>query len=340
MSSSTAASEIPGRACVVGIGEILWDLLPEGPSLGGAPCNVMVNLARLGHDAVFVTAVGDDELGRAARHALVALGLDTSFVLTVERRTGQAGVVLDGDGIPEFRIAPDDAYSEIDLSAADVTALASTGARAIVYGTLAQRSPQVRASTAALARALPGAMGVYDVNLRPGLWDDELVRHLTSMASVVKLNEEEARLLAPVFGAPWPDPETFSRALAASHGLRAVAVTAGPKGASLLLDGAYAEAPAPEVDAANTIGAGDAFTAAMIDGILRDLPANVVLGRSISLGTLIASRQGALPQWTVDDLREFEQRTADRLDQPSPQTAARRVTRAAERCPPSQGRRG
>jgi fructokinase len=326
MSSSLTLGDIPGPMRAVGIGEVLWDMLPEGPSLGGAPCNLMVNLARLGHEAVIVTAVGNDELGTAARHRLVALGLDTSFVMTVERRTGRAEVVLDGDGIPDFRIAPDDAYAAIDLSAPDVEALASTGARALIYGTLAQRSPQVRASTAALARALPGAMGVYDVNLRPGLWDEDLVRHLTSMASVVKVNEEEARLLAPVFGAPWPEPETFSRALAASHGLRAVAVTAGPKGASLLLDGAYAEAPAPEVHAANTIGAGDAFTAAMIDGILRDLPADVVLGRSISLGTLIASRQGALPQWTIEDLREFEQRTADRLDQPSPQTAARRVT--------------
>jgi fructokinase len=326
MSSSLTAGDIPAPMRVVGIGEVLWDILPEGPSLGGAPCNVMVNLARLGHEAVIVTAVGNDELGTAARHELDALGLDTSFVMTVERRTGRAEVVLDRNGIPEFRIAPDDAYAAIDLSAEDLAALASSGAQAIVYGTLAQRSPDVRRSTAALTRVLPDALGVYDVNLRPGLWDEALIRHLASIASVVKLNEEEANLLAPVFGVPWAERESFSRELAATQGLRAVAVTAGPNGASLLLDGAYAEAPAPEVDATDTIGAGDAFTAAMIDGILRALPVDVVLGRSISLGTLIASRQGALPEWTVEELREFEQRTADRLGRSSPQTAERRVT--------------
>ena len=314
MLSSSAANDITGRIRLIGIGEVLWDLLPEGPTLGGAPCNVMVNLTRLGYDAAFVTAVGEDELGTAARRALVALGLDTSFVLAVERPTGRAEVVIDSDGVPEFRIASHVAYEAIDLAAADIATLASSRPRAIVYGTLAQRSPLVRNTTAALCRALPDALGVYDVNLRHGLWDDELVRALASMASVVKVNEEEAKLLAPVFGAPWPGPKTFSQALAATHGLRAVAVTAGPNGASLLLDGEFAEAPAPEVDVADTIGAGDAFTAGMIDGILRNLPSDVVLGRSISLGTLVASRPGAMPAWTVEDLRELEQRTADLQD--------------------------
>jgi fructokinase len=324
-SASTTATTAAGRIRVVGIGEVLWDLLPEGPSLGGAPCNVMVNLARLGYDAAFVTAIGQDELGTAARLALVALGLDTSFVMAVERPTGRAEVVIDGDGVPAFRIVPDAAYEAIALTAGDVAALASTSPRALVYGTLAQCSPLVRTSTAALARALADALGVYDANLRPGLWDDELVRALASMASVVKVNEEEAKQLAPVFGAPWPGPEAFSRSVAASHGLRAVAVTAGPNGASLLLDGEYAEAPAPPVEVANTIGAGDAFTAAMIDGILRDWPCEKVLGHAISLGTLVASRPGAMPHWTADDLRELEQRTADELDRMSPRQAARQA---------------
>jgi fructokinase len=313
MSSSSEATSSSGRIRAVGIGEVLWDLLPEGKTLGGAPCNVMVNLARLGYDAAFITAVGADELGTAARNALVALGLDTSFVATVDRPTGRADVVVNENGVPEFRLAADVAYEAIDLSTADVDLVATSNPRALVFGTLALCSPTVRRSTAALASALPDALRVYDVNLRVGLWDEGLVRDVSGMATVIKLNEEEAGVLAPMFEAPWPGREAFSRALADREGVRAVAITAGSRGASLLLDGEFVEAPAPVVEVVDSIGAGDAFTAAMVDGLLRGWPRGKVLARSISLGSLVASRPGAMSPWTVDDLRELEERTAAQL---------------------------
>jgi fructokinase len=301
------------RTRVVGIGEVLWDLLPEGKTLGGAPCNVMVNLARLGYDAAFVTAVGADELGTAARDALVALGLDTTFVATVDRPTGRADVVVDGNGVPEFKLASDVAYDAIDLSTADVDLIAGSNPRAMIFGTLAMCSPTVRRSTATLASALPDALRVYDANLRVDLWNEELVRDVAGMASVIKLNEEEARVLARILEAPWPGREAFSRALATRQELRAVAITAGSRGASLLVDGEFAEAPAPVVEVVNSIGAGDAFTAAMVDGLLRGWPSARVLARSISLGSLVASRPGAMSPWSAEELSELEERTAAEL---------------------------
>ena len=303
-----------GRAVrVIGIGEVLWDLLPEVKTLGGAPCNVMVNLARLGYDAGFITAVGADELGTTARDALVAFGLDTSFVATVDRPTGRADVIVNENGVPEFRLAADAAYEAIDLSAADVELIATSNPQAMIFGTLALCSPTVRRSAAALARALPVALRVYDVNLRVGLWDEELIRDASGMATVIKVNEEEAKVLAPILEAPWPGREAFSRALADRQGVRTVAITAGSRGASLLLDCEFAEAPAPVVEIVDTIGAGDAFTAAMVDGLLRGWPSEKVLARSISLGSLVASRPGAMSPWTADDLRDLEERTAARL---------------------------
>jgi fructokinase len=290
----------------VGIGEILWDLLPDAPRLGGAPCNVMVNLARLGHRAAYVTAVGADDLGRAARRELEALGLDTSLVATTTRPTGRAEVVLNADGIPHFSIVPDGAYEAVDLSDADVAAIVDTRPRALVYGTLAQCSDTLRRSTGKLAAALPDALRLYDINLRDGLWDRDLVVELAGLATVVKVNEDEAATIAPFFDTPWPGTEAFCRALAGRLRLRGVSVTAGGEGAGLLLDGVFVESTAPLVTVVDTIGSGDAFCAALVDGILAGAAADNILRRSISLGALVATRPGGTPEWDTAELAAVE----------------------------------
>src|SRR6266852_6363367 len=123
----------------LGIGEVLWDVLPDGPRLGGAPLNVLVNLTRLGHQVTYVTGLGRDALGDAALRRLVALGVDTSFVeISEDRPTGTAGVELDADGVPTFSIARPAAFDSVHLSTAELTRIAKTHPRALVYGTLAQ----------------------------------------------------------------------------------------------------------------------------------------------------------------------------------------------------------
>jgi fructokinase len=133
----------------VGIGELLWDLLPDGPRLGGAPCNVLINLVRLGHRATYVTGVGRDDLGRAALRQLIALGVETSLVAIVDDRpTGTARVDLDADGVPVFSIVRPAAYDALELLSADLAAIAGSEAGALIYGTLAQQTPAVRRSLA------------------------------------------------------------------------------------------------------------------------------------------------------------------------------------------------
>lgn len=295
-----------GGSPVVGIGEALWDLLPDAPQLGGAPCNVLVHLRRLGHPVALVSAVGADALGDAALHELDSEGVDTSFVARVSSPTGRAEVVLDADGTPGFSIVPGGAYESVNLTAVEVAGLARTSPGALVYGTLAQRSPTVRRSTADVVAALPHAVRFFDVNLRAGLWDADLVVELAAMASFMKMNREEAAVVAPLFDMAWPGTERFCRALRDRLGLRGVAVTAGPSGAALLLGDDFVAMRAVPVAVVDTIGSGDAFAAALVDGILADRPATSILRRSIALGALVATRAGAMPAWETSELEVLE----------------------------------
>jgi fructokinase len=292
---------------VVGIGELLWDVLPDGSRLGGAPCNVLVNLVRLGHSATYITAVGADEPGRDALVQLDALGVDSSFIATLDgQTTGTAHVDLDADGVPAFSIVRPAAYDAIELSPADVARIVRSGPGALVFGTLAQQTAGVRASTRLVVSACAGALRLYDVNLREGCWDEALVRELAELASVIKLNEQEALTIGSLVGVPVSNTEALCGGLATRLGLRGVAITAGESGASLLLDGIFARAPAPDISVVDTIGAGDAFSAALIDGIARGASAEAVVRRANALGGLIASRPGATPFWTLTELAALE----------------------------------
>ena len=289
---------------VVGIGELLWDLLPDGPRLGGAPLNVLINLRRLGHHVTYVSGVGKDELGVAALRHLADLDLDTSFVTaSAALPTGTARVELDPDGVPSFSIPRPAAYDGVCLSTAEIACIAELNPRVLVYGTLAQQTATTKASLRALSSLLAGGIRFYDVNLRPGGWDPDLVRELTGMASLIKLNEHEAQVVADLFDlAPTTDTEALCRGLAARCELQGVAVTAGADGASVLLGGVFACSPAPKVDLVDTVGSGDAFSAALINGVTSGEPVDRIVRRATALGALVASRSGATPAWTLDEV--------------------------------------
>src|SRR5438093_7907718 len=143
---------------VVGIGELLWDLLPDGPRLGGAPCNVLVNLVRLGHRATYITAVGSDKLGREALVQLDALGVDSSFIATLDgQTTGTACVDLDADGVPAFGIVRPAAYDALELSPADVARIVRSDPGARVVGPLAKHMVWLRASAWRVASCWSGS---------------------------------------------------------------------------------------------------------------------------------------------------------------------------------------
>jgi fructokinase len=286
---------------VTGIGELVWDLLPAGPRLGGAPFNTVAHLARFGWAAEYVTAVGRDLLGQRALDEIRRLGVGTSLVQVSDRPTGVVRVRLDTAGVPDYEIVAPAAYEEISPLEGEGLEAASR-ADVLVFGTLAQRSSGTRAATRQLVDAAAAAVRLYDVNLRPGCWDAALVGELILLATIVKLNEDEQNALAAALDLPASPIERFARATATRYGLRGVCVTRGPAGAALLLDDVYREAAAPSVDVVDTVGAGDAFAAALAHGFVNDRPVSEILDRAIRLGALVASRAGAIPAWSLAEI--------------------------------------
>jgi fructokinase len=296
----------------VGVGEIIWDRLPGGDEIGGAPFNVISHLARLGYPAAYLTAVGQDPLGDAAVAQMVSRRIDTTLVGRVAGvPTGLAEVTVGAGGSPVFALRRPAAFEQWGSADSVVDRVTAMRPQFVVYGTLAQLGPGARAGLARITQSCAGAVRLYDVNLRPGWWAADVVAELIGLASVVKLGDSEARELAPVLGVTWGAPEAFCRDLAARHGLRGVAVTAGPDAACLLLDGDFALAPPPAAEVEDAVGAGDAFAAGLLDAIGQGLGAAAALRRANALGTLVASRRGAQPPWTEDELARLQ-------DQPPP----------------------
>ncbi|MGE5156174.1 MAG: carbohydrate kinase family protein [Betaproteobacteria bacterium] len=290
----------PHRA--IGIGELLWDLLPAGPRLGGAPFNVIAHLARFGVRTAYVSAVGRDERGRQALDELGRLGVETAAVELNDLPTGTARVRLDPAGVPEFEIVSPAAYEAITPPTGRGPVVGGGSPELLVYGTLALRFKGPRAILRRLVHEAPTAERLYDVNLRPGCWEPALVEDLLSSATVVKLNDDEQRVLALELGLPSSSSEAFGRAMCRRYELRGVCVTRGPRGAVLLLDETYAEVPAPVVHVVDTVGAGDAFAAGLGFGLLEGWNVQPILTAAARLGSFVASRAGAIPPWTLADI--------------------------------------
>lgn len=290
---------------LLSIGEVLWDRYGEDERLGGAPLNVAIHAARLGHETAILSAVGQDVRGLRALDLIRGAGVNDRFIAQTDRApTGTASVVLDSSGVPVFEIARPAAYDHPRDGAADVDAVAKWRPDWIVYGTIAQAAPAVRVLTEQVIDACPWAGRLYDVNFRPGSTPGAMILSLLGRASAIKANEEEAVRLMSLLGLArstngWP--EAFCRMLAERFALRVACVTRGALGATLLLDQSFVEVRAPRVKIVDTVGAGDAFTAAMLHGISSSWPAAQVVDFATRVGSLVASRSGATPAWAIHE---------------------------------------
>ncbi len=305
--TATRSSEPASTPRVLGIGELLWDLLPAGPRLGGAPFNVTAHLRRLGCDAAFLTAVGDDDLGRRARAELGDLDVRADLVqVAAGAPTGTVAVNLAEGGLPTYEIRSPVAYERVRGGDATLAAVAAFAPTAIVFGTLAQRFAPVRAATRAILASHPGAMRVYDVNLRDGCWTAPLVAELLAEASVLKLNDGEVSVLAAAVDLPSGSLTGFAEAAATRYGLAVVCITQGAAGATAWSPDGVASVGGISIDVVDTVGAGDAFTAAFVGWLLRGSPVAEALRVANALGALVASRAGAIPAWDLAELLAFE----------------------------------
>lgn len=286
------------HAPILCFGEVLWDCLPEGLFLGGAPINVAYHLHRLGSHAVPVTAVGNDFLGDEIVRRLRAWKIPIESVYRHPGRpTGAVIVALDGAGQAGYTFLDNVAWDEIELSS--VALESAEDAAAVIYGSLAQRSPHNRRQLARLLERGRSAMKVFDVNLRPPFDAPEIVWPLTRGADLIKLNNEELqRLLGRRL--ELADFESAARSFAQKTGCARICVTAGSHGAGLLDQDAWLWAPAKPVPVADTVGAGDAFLAALVHGLTSKQRPESSLGRACRLAEFVASRRGATPAYTLN----------------------------------------
>ncbi len=292
---------------LLAIGEILWDVFPDGERLGGAPFNLAVHARRLGHEVYFVSAVGEDERGRRALKEMQRLGLSTEFVLTLPGSpTGTVTVELDTNGQPRFQIHRPAAYDSAELTGFQLARLIAWEPDWIAFGTLHQMSPTARALTRRLCDLIPGAKRFYDVNLRPGSYEPELVESLLRSAHVVKVNDEEVTALHVLLNLGDGTVEGFCRAAAERYSWELACVTLGAKGCVLATKDSIVAAPGYRVNVCDTVGAGDAFSAALLHGLAAGWKLAEVADFANRVAALVASRPGAIPEWSLEEVAALE----------------------------------
>ncbi len=288
---------------IVSVGEILWDVIGKNEYLGGAPLNFAAHAQKLGHEVYPLSAVGADARGRKALDLLKARAMSTEFVQVLEDKpTGTAEVELDMEGKPSFRIVRPVAYDFVDLTGQELKRIAEIQPDWIYLGTLYHMSAQALASTKKLLKAVPKAKRFYDVNLRPGHWSLATIEQLSSLATVTKLSDSEAESLDAGVDAsegPGHSIENFCRRWCDRFGCETMCVTFGERGCAILKGGKYSQAPGYHVTVADTVGAGDAFSAAFVHGLSQGWDSERIALCANAVGALVASRSGAIPDWSI-----------------------------------------
>lgn len=283
------------RHTVIGLGELLWDLLPAGKQLGGAPANFAYIASLLGDKAIPASRLGQDELGEEAIRRLGQLGLPTDFIQRdTQHATGIVRVELDCAGQPRFEICESVAWDFLDWTP-QWQELANQ-ADAVCFGSLAQRSAPSRATIRSFLQATrPDAVRVFDVNLRQSFYSAEVLSASMRLATIVKLNHEELPKLMQLFELQHRTEQLSAQRLVALYNLKLVCITRG-NGGSLLVSADASDAHQGfRVKVADTVGAGDAFTAAMVHEYLRGTSLEHMNEAANRIGAWVASQVGATP---------------------------------------------
>jgi fructokinase len=280
---------------IVAIGEVLWDLLPGGRQLGGAPANFAIHAHALGADARLISRVGDDELGHEVLDAFCRRGMPTDTI-TVDPTapTGTVAVTIGPNGQPAYRIVEDVAWDRISLD--DQASLESiANADAVCFGSLAQRSPRSRQTIRSVLALKPHAFRIFDVNLRAPYIDAKAIETSIDVADALKLNDQELPILTKMFGLPDGEREGVE-ALARRFCLSLVALTRGASGSLLHAVREWSDHPGLPAKVVDTVGAGDAFTAMLVVGRLAGWPLDLINRRANEVAAFVCSQAGATPE--------------------------------------------
>ena len=292
---TTATDPEISNPTIVGLGELLWDVFPDERRPGGAPANFAWHANQMGARGLVVSRVGSDPLGDALLEFLDGQGLESAYVQRdASQPTGTVSITTDPNGQPDYTIHEPVAWDFLEWT--DSLADLFGGVSAVCFGTIAQRQPGSRSTIAACLAALPeGALKVYDINLRKASWELSTVEASLETADIVKLNDEELEVLTSGLDWPGSDPSEITAFLQERYRLEGVWVTRGESGCLLRGGDELIECEGVDVEVADTVGAGDSFTAAMIWSLGEGWPLADSAQLANRVGALVASRPGGMP---------------------------------------------
>lgn len=280
---------------VVGLGEVLWDMLPEGKKIGGAPANFAYHVSQLGLPSCVVSAVGDDDLGREIVENLTSKGVD-QLIEVVSYPTGVVQVELDQAGVPQYEIKENVAWDNI-LYTDDLDALARK-TKAVCFGSLAQRNNVSRNTINCFLDAMSqveGGLVVFDINLRQHFYDKEIIFESLKRCNILKINDEELEVVGRMFGYSEMDIQGKCRRLLEEYGLKMLILTCGVEGSYVFTPTGVSFKSTPKVEVVDTVGAGDSFTAAFVASILKEKNVAEAHELAVQVSAYVCTQKGAMP---------------------------------------------
>lgn len=280
---------------VVGMGEVLWDLLPEGKKIGGAPANFAYHVLQFGLPSCVVSAVGNDALGKEIISDLVSKGVEY-LIEEVPYPTGTVQVEIDPDGLPQYEIRENVAWDNIPYT--DRLETLAKNTKAVCFGSLAQRNVVSRNTIMRFLDVMPhdeDSLVVFDVNLRQGFYNKEILCDSMKCCNILKINDEELVTVSRMFGYPGIDLQDKCWILLGKYNLKMLILTCGVNGSYVFTPGNVSFQPTPKVEVADTVGAGDSFTAAFIANILKGKSVTEAHSYAVRTSAFICTKKGAMP---------------------------------------------
>ena len=280
---------------IVGIGEVLWDMLPEGKKLGGAPANFAYHVSQFGLRSCVVSAVGNDSLGNEIIESLNSKGMNY-LIPDVPYPTGTVEIEVDDAGIPQYDIKENVAWDNRPYNDQLESVAAKT--KAICFGSLAQRNAVSRNTIHKFINAMhkeSNTLVVCDINLRQQFYDTDTLCDSLSLCNILKINDEELEMLSKLFKLPENDINGQCRSIMERYNLKMIILTCGINGSYLFTPDSVSFQPTPKVDVADTVGAGDSFTAAFIASILKGKSVQEAHSLAVHTSAYVCTQKGAMP---------------------------------------------
>lgn len=280
---------------IVGMGEALWDVLPEGKKIGGAPANFAYHVSQFGLPSCVVSAVGEDILGKEIIDNLTSKGLNHQ-IAEVPYPTGTVQVEIDQAGIPQYEIKENVAWDNIPYT--DELHELAQNTKAVCFGSLAQRNVVSRETINRFLDSMPKTdetLVVFDVNLRQGFYNKDILCNSMERCNILKINDEELVTVSRMFGYPGIDLQDKCWILLGKYNLKMLILTCGINGSYVFTPGNVSFQPTPKVEVADTVGAGDSFTAAFIAGILKGKSVKKAHHIAVETSAYVCTKNGAMP---------------------------------------------